>query len=256
MKKIAIVTGASSGLGREYVKAIDKQLKLDEIWLIARRKERLLSLQDEVHTSLKVIPLDLSEPASIDKLEECLEKEKPNIKMLVCSAGFGRVGSYQDISRKDVDNMIDLNCRAAVDVTNISIPYMQNGSHIVEVCSMVGFQPLSYMNIYAASKAFLLRYSRALRVELKHTGIKVTAVCPYWVTDTEFVGESKKSKNASYVTFYKGAAKTVDVVESSMKDILKGKAVSTPSVVSKTMRVLAKVLPTSLILYGWEKIRN
>lgn len=260
--KIAVVTGASSGLGREYVRQLDllnqkkKNQLFDEIWVIARRKERLLAMQREVKTSLRVLALDLTETESVQEYKQQLEQEKPVIRLLICSAGFGRVGSYADISLEDCDNMIHLNCRAAVDVTQVSIPYMRKGSRIAEICSMVGFLPLSYMNIYAASKAFLLRYSRALRVELKEKGILVTAVCPYWVKDTEFIEKSKKSRYAGYVNFYKGAGTTEKSVKKSLHAIYRGRAVSTPSPVSKIMRIVAAFLPDTVLLWGWEKIRH
>lgn len=259
---IAVITGASSGLGREYVRQLDEMNRIygmklfDEFWVIARRKERLKAMGEELSTPLKVLALDLSDTDSIKKYEETLAAEKPVIRLLICGAGFGRVGSWADISAADCDNMINLNCRAAVDVTQASIPYMKKGSRIAEVCSMVGFLPLSYMNIYAASKAFLLRYSRGLGVELKGTGITVTAVCPYWVKDTEFIERSKESGKSDYVTFYRFAGKTKTSVSRALKDIFAGKPVSTPSPVSKVMRVAASLIPDTLLLKGWEKIRN
>lgn len=259
---IAIVTGASSGLGREFVRQMDKyNLKnegcmYDEIWVIARREDRLIGMQSEIKTPIRAVPIDLSSVMSIEKFKTMLEQEKPCIRMLVCSAGFGRVGSYEDISMEDCNNMINLNCRAAVDITQVSIPYMKKGSRIAEVCSMVGFLPLSYMNIYAATKAFMVRYSRALNVELKSKGISVTAVCPYWVKDTEFIERSKESKNSEYVTFYKFAGSTSKTVKKAFKDVIKRKPVSTPSPVSKVMRGLSGILPDTVLLWGWEKIRN
>lgn len=256
MKTIAIVTGASSGLGREFVRQIDADgPAVDEIWVIARRAGKLLELRRTVRTPVQVLPLDLTLPDSIDRLAEKLRAERPQIRLLVCSAGFGRVGSYAEISRRDCDDMIALNCRAAVDVTQCCIPYMEAGGRIAEICSMVAFLPLSYMNVYAASKAFLLRYSRALRVELKPAGVSVTAVCPYWVTDTEFVGQSRKSGGAQRVTFYKGAAATPDTVRKAMRDIRRGRAVSTPSPVSRVMRVAGSLLPDTALLWCWERLR-
>lgn len=259
---IAVVTGASSGLGREYVRQIDQMNQkengwmVDQIWVIARREDRLIELQKEVKTQLYPVPLDLTSMEDIRKYKTLLAQKKPCIRLLICSAGFGRVGSYADISMEDCNNMINLNCRAAVDITQLSIPYMKEDSHIAEVCSMVGFLPLSYMNIYAATKAFLIRYSRALAIELKSKKITVTAICPYWVKDTEFIQNSKESANAGYVSFYKFAGRTKKSVKQALRDVFKGKPVSTPSPVSRFMRVAAAVLPDTVLLWGWEKIRN
>lgn len=95
--------------------------------------------------------------------------------------------------------MIDLNCKAAVAMTQISLPFMKRGARVLQICSTAAFQPFPYLSVYAATKAFLYRYSRALRVELYGTGIRVTAVCPYWIKDTEFIGRAKKSSDSSYI---------------------------------------------------------
>ena len=90
---IAIVTGASSGLGSEFVRQLEKERKLDEIWVIARRKERLKALQEQVQTRLRILPLDLTKPEAIGELEELLHRKKPRVRVLINAAGFGRIGS-------------------------------------------------------------------------------------------------------------------------------------------------------------------
>ena len=161
--------------------------------LIARRKERLEAIAGLIHTKVRIFTWDLSERDSIDELEKTLKTEKPLVKLLINAAGFGKIGNYSEISRQDCDRMIDLNCRAAVDITQAVIPYMKGGSHIMEVCSSSAYMPVPYLNVYAATKVFLLHYSRALRKELLPQGILVTAVCPYWIRDTEFIAKAQKS---------------------------------------------------------------
>ena len=185
---IAIVTGASSGLGREFVRLLDRTEKLEEIWVIARRRERLEALQGEVKTKLRPLALDLGDRASVTELRMQLAAARPLVRVLVSAAGFARIGSCRDISLDESAAMIDLNCRAAVEVTQACLAYMREGSRILQICSTAAFQPFQYLNVYAASKAFLYRYTRALRVELARSGIIVTAVCPYWIKDTEFIG--------------------------------------------------------------------
>ena len=182
---IAIVTGASSGIGREFVRLLDAQKKYDAIWVIARRKERLLELAKQSETPVLAVPLDLGEKESVRELAEHLKKENPNVRMLINAAGYGKIGNYKEVSLEDTEGMIDLNCRAAVAVTQTVLPYMKKGSHIMQICSTAAFQPFPYLNVYAASKAFLYRYSRALRMELFSRRISVTAVCPYWIKDTD-----------------------------------------------------------------------
>ena len=97
---IAIITGASSGLGKEFLKQIDSY-NFDEIWVIARQIEKLEALRDIVHTNLKIIPLDLSLNSSFKIYEEELKKEKPNVKLLINCAGFGKFGNYSEIPLED-----------------------------------------------------------------------------------------------------------------------------------------------------------
>lgn len=131
--------------------------------------------------------LDLLEKESFDTLEKELKYAHARISILIVNAGFGKIGSYAEICREDVDNMIDLNCRAAVDTTVTCLPFMKAGDRIIEVCSTAAFSPLHEINVYASTKTFLYNYSRALRMELLPRKISVTALCPYWMKDTEFL---------------------------------------------------------------------
>ena len=197
---IAIITGASSGLGKEFLKQTDSY-NFDEIWVIARQKEKLEALRDIVHTNLKIIPLDLSLNSSFKIYEEELKKEKPNVKLLINCAGFGKFGNYSEIPLEDSLKMIDLNCKALVSMTEKTLPFMNEFSKILQICSSSSFQPLPFANVYASTKAFVLSYSRALNYELKERRILVTAVCPGWVR-TNFFETAKKTKNPNAVNNY------------------------------------------------------
>lgn len=201
-KKIAIVTGASSGIGREFVKQIAKSRTLDEIWVIARRKDRLEELWGLCGgMSLRVIPLDLTEKSAFDVVRHALEESHPDVRMLINAAGIGKFGMTRDLSIRENDQMIDLNCRAAVDMSLLALPYMSRGSELINVCSAAGFAPLTGMNTYAATKAFLLNWTKALHHELLFSGIHVTALCPYWVKDTEFIPIANET---DYAPLHKG----------------------------------------------------
>lgn len=252
--EIALITGASSGLGREFVRQIAAQQKLDEIWVVARREERLLALAEEVDTPLRVLPLDLTLEESMKRLRRLLKREQPRIRVLVNAAGFGKLGGYQAVSRRAVDKMIVLNCRAAVDVTLLSLPYMGKGGRVLEICSTSAFQPLPELNVYAATKAFLLRYSRALRWELMGRGIKVTAVCPYWVRGTEFI--PKTNTGSRVIRHFPLAGRPEPVVRQALRDSALGMAVSTPGPVSSVHRLLAKMIPEEIMIAGWELLRR
>ena len=173
---IAIVTGASSGMGREFVRQLGGYVSVDEIWAVARRASALETLKAETSVPVRPIVLDLLEASSFTELEALLEAEKPNVRLLVNAAGFGKFGAYRKIPVEDDCRMIDLNCKALLLMTRLCVPYMQPGSHILELDSLSAFQPVPYITTYAATKAFVLSYSRAMNRELKAQGIRVMAI--------------------------------------------------------------------------------
>ena len=249
--KIAIVTGASSGMGRELVKQLSQKERFDQIWTIARRKERLDELKEEI-PNVRPIPLDLTDESSIKALETLLNEEKPDVSVLANCSGFGKFGTYEDISLQDSMDMIDLNCKALVAVTQIVLPFMNKGAHIMQLDSLSSFQPVPYLNVYAATKAFVLSYSRALNVELKPRGIKVIAVCPGWVS-TEFFDHATVT-NEKAVTYYNVVYSAKDVIRTAIKDMYKGKKdVSVHGLQIKGQRLLVKLLPHKLVMHIWMK---
>ena len=169
--RIGIVTGASSGLGWAYAKEIDKTMELDEIWLIARREARLRKLASELRARGRVLELDLTRRESFDALRELLQAERPQIEILAVNAGFGKYGRAEDMTAEETHDMIALNCWGAAETTRMCIPCMGRGSRVLEIASCAAFQPLPGMNLYAATKAFVLQYARALRRELAHRGV-------------------------------------------------------------------------------------
>ena len=227
--KIALVTGASSGLGREFVRQIAEQGKVEEIWAIARRRDRLEALQSISAVPIRVLALDLTRPGDMEYLRNTLQDELPDIRILVNAAGMGR-----------------MNCRAAVDVTDAAFPYLHPGSQVLEICSTAGFQPIPGLNVYAATKAFLLSYTQTLHYELSPAGIHVTAVCPYWVKDTEFIGIAEKGGHG--FRHYPLASRSQDVVRRALRDSALNLRVSTPGLVCTLHRAAAKVTPNLLCL--------
>ena len=256
--RIAVVTGASSGLGREYITEINRQERdVDEIWAIARRRERLEELQASSRIPIRALPLDLTEKTSIAAFQKQLEEMRPVVALLINSAGFGKIGDYQAVGMEESDRMIELNCRAAVDMTYACLPYMERGSRIMEICSTAGFQPFQHLNVYAATKAFLYRFSRALRVELFGRRIRVTAVCPYWIRDTEFIATAKMtSGNGSSVRHFPLWSKVSSVAAMSLRDSRLGLAVSTPGIMCTAHRIAAKFIPSELMMGIWALLRR
>lgn len=244
---IAVITGASSGIGREFVLKADEKFKLDEIWVIARRAERLNELKSLTNAKIKPIPLDLTADDAIEQYKSELDKVKPNVKLLVNAGGFGKFGAFCDIPLSEQFNMIDLNCKALVAVTYATIPFMTSGSNIIEMSSISAFQPVPYINVYAATKSFVLSFSRSLGVELKKKNIKVTAVCPFWVK-TEFFDRAVTDDTVKYYARFLTAE---NVVKTAIKDAEKGKAVSICGFMNKCQALAAKILPHGLVMKIW-----
>lgn len=254
--RIAVITGASSGIGREFAVQLAREAELDALWVIARREERLRELAQELSLPVRALPMDLTKPESIDALERLLAQEKPEVAVLVCAAGYGKIGDYSRVSRRELDDMIDLNARAAVDVTMACLPHMHAGARILEICSTAAFQPFPYLNVYAASKAFLYRYARALRVELLPRRIAVTAVCPYWVKGTGFIPIAKKTDADTAIRHFPLASTAPRVVARALRDSRLRLPVSTPGPVCAVHRVAAKLIPSELMMAVWGLVRR
>lgn len=240
--RIAVVTGASSGLGREFVRLLGREGKVDEIWAVARREERLLQLQSLSECRIRPVPLDLAQSESIQTLGQLFAREQPEIAVLINAAGFGRIGCSTRIPRGDNDAMIDLNCRAAVAVTTEALPYLRSGSRVLEICSTAAFQPMPGLNVYAATKAFLQSYTKALHHELLSSGIHVTAVCPYWIKDTEFIPQAQKVDRGGFRHFPL-ASRAGTVARWALFDARLNLWVSTPGPVCMLHRLIAKFIP-------------
>ncbi len=247
-KKIAIITGASSGIGREFVKQLDRCTKtLDEVWVIARREERLLALQDEVkNLSLKVLPLDVCKESDSCFLEELLKSESPSVRLFVNAAGIGKAGRFDELTRDEVSYIVELNDLAMVSLTRMILPFMSKKSNILLLASASAFTPQKEFAVYAASKAFVLNFARALHAEVKEKGIIVTAVCPGPV-DTEFLeisnGGKKQKPLKRLVT-----VRPRPVVEKALRDAKKGKEISIYGLPMNVVFIAAKLLPHRLFL--------
>lgn len=249
---IAIVTGASSGMGREFVRQLSGYVSVDEIWAVARRASALETLKAEASVPVRPIVLDLLEESSFTELEALLESEKPNVRLLVNAAGFGKFGAYQKVPAEDDCRMIDLNCKALLLMTRLCVPYMQPGSHILELDSLSAFQPVPYITTYAATKAFVLSYSRALNQELKSRGIRVMAVSPGWVK-TEFFDHATKTSNTA-VTYYNIMYEAKDVVATAIHDLYRTrKDLSVHGAPVRWQVRGVKLLPHSLVMKIWMK---
>ena len=247
---IAIVTGASSGMGREFVLQLKNYVQVDEIWAIARRQDALESLGTETEVPVRPVCLDLCREDSFEALSKLLEEEKPSIRLLVNAAGFGKFGAYHKVSLTDESRMIDLNCKALVLTTRLCLPYMQRGSHILQLDSLSAFQPVPYITTYGATKAFVLSYSRAMNRELKKDGIRMMAMNPGWVK-TEFFDHAFQT-NTGEVQYFDRLYEAKDVVATGLKDLYRSKKDSSVhGLLPKAQTLLVKLIPHSWVMNIW-----
>ncbi len=248
--KIAVITGASSGMGREFAIRLEKEKTLDEIWVIARRKERLEELKNTLSTPVRAIALDLTKDESTSELKKLLESEKPEIEVLVNASGYGKFGAFADFTLEEQLGMIDLNCKALVSVTYVCLPYLRKGSEVYQIDSLSSFQPVPYIGVYGATKAFVLSFTRAINAELRKTGIKMMAVCPGWVK-TEFFDTAVVDK--SVIVYYNKFFTSEQVVTRALRDMKKGKDVSVCGFSIRAQVLLTKLLPHRLVMWIWLK---
>ena len=247
---IAIVTGASSGMGREFVRQLSDYVAVDEIWAIARRQEALEELKKESTIPVRPVVLDLLKEESFQALEAMLEAEKPDIKLLVNAAGFGKFGAYHKVSVADDCRMIDLNCKALVIMTRLCIPYMGQNSHILQLDSLSAFQPVPYITTYGATKAFVLSYTRAMIRELKGTGIRMMAMNPGWVK-TEFFDHAMQT-NTGEVQYFNILYEAKDVVSTGLRDLYRTrKDYSVHGLPIRNQVRAVKLVPHSIVMKIW-----
>ena len=249
--KIALITGASSGLGSEFARQIPKLYQnLDEIWVVARRAERLNELEMELKVPVRIFDGDLNQDYIYKKLGIALGKSHANVRMLVNAAGYGKIGTFCEYGWKEETGMVDLNCRSLTRMTALCLPYMHCGSRIVNLSSAAAFGPQPGFAVYAATKSYVYSLSMALGRELKGSGIYVTAVCPGPV-DTEFFDHTGKEV-ASVKKKFRADAK--DVVRKALIDSVRGKKISVYGLPMKAAWVASKIVPDSVIVAVMEKI--
>lgn len=245
--KIAIVTGASSGMGKEFVIQLGYLYRnLDEIWVIARRKERLERLREKSRVPLRVFCGDLMKKQIYKEIYNALKKETPDIRMLVNAAGFGRTGTVEAIAgekKRIQTDMINLNCQALTRMTLLCLPYIRREGRIINLASAAAFCPQPKFAVYAATKSYVLSFSRALRAELIGKGIYVTAVCPGPV-NTEFFDVSGAPQNSLKRLTMEKAPK---VVRKALKDSRDKKELSIYGMAMKAVHLGTKILPHGLV---------
>ena len=231
MKKIAVITGASSGMGRRFAETVDTFDRFDEVWVIARHEKALEELRDRVPYPIRALALDLTDRRSFQTYADALAEEPVEVGLLVNASGFGKF-------------------RAVVALCQLTAPYMPRGGQIINIASVAAFQPIPYINVYGATKAFVLSFSRALNRELRSRGVRVMALCPFW-TRTAFFARATTEGGESVVKKYVAMYEPEQLVQRAWRDARRGKDVSQFGFVARFQTALTKLLPHSLVMDVW-----
>lgn len=247
MKNVVIVTGATSGVGREFVRQLDGLMygQVDEIWAVARDEGELERLAGETYAPVRRFARDLTDPASARLLGEALAEEQAAdgvcVSWLVNSAGTGWFGPFQEMGAETADRMVRLNCLALVDATYEVLPFMQPGSHIVNMASAAAYMPLPGMGLYAATKRFVLDLTRSLNEDLRGTGITACAACPKAMRTPFWDGAGAEADKG--MAFFFGTERVFDVVRKTIRAARagRGSVITSPDMVAAC--ALFKALP-------------
>lgn len=257
-QKIAIITGSSSGIGKAFLELLanDKgefyKTPFDEIWAVARRADALNELARSI-TNVKVVPVvaDLASDSGIKTIEDKLKAEEPSVGLLINSAGMGIKGKVMDKSPDALSDTIAVNCSALSRLIRITVPYMKNEGvrpAIINIASSAGFLPQPNFAAYAASKSYVISFSRAMSYELKPLGISVTAICPGPVR-TDFQRRATEGKETDFTDWRKNfVADPVKLARASLKASLKGKRMVSYPFSQKFLHLASKIIPISWIL--------
>lgn len=247
MKNVIIITGASSGIGQEFALQLDTAFSnIDEIWLIARREDRLKEIAKVMTHTTKLIAMDVTDEYAMDDFEMLLENEDVTVRMLINAAGFGLLGAFEDIPLEEQLDMLLVNCEALTKMTYITLPYMAKNSRIIQMASSAAFLPQPDFAIYAATKSYVLSFSRALKAELAYRNIYVTAVCPGPV-HTEFFdiaeqyGSTLAIKKLTMISVEK-------CVDNALRASYQKKAIAVPGIPMKAFLLATKLLPHEAII--------
>lgn len=249
---IAVITGASSGIGKEFFVQLAKHpayADIEEFWVIARRAERLVELRSETEKPVRVLALDLTNKECIREYAALLAETQSYVRVLVNASGFGRFHEFESMNIDDAYDMIALNSASLTAMVHATLPYMGAGCEVYNMGSLSSFQPVPYISVYGASKAYVLSFSRAVGRELKHRGIKMMAVCPGWVK-TEFFDHAVSDDT---ITYYNRFYYPDQVVRRAIYDMLRGKDVSVCGFPVRMQVLGVKLLPHTAVMNIWCK---
>ena len=247
---VAIITGASGGIGSDFARELKESLGIEEFWFISRSTGRMEALRDELGVRARILSLDLTTREGLDEYRRVLKEEAPRVGFLVNCAGFGVFGAFDQLSDETVEGMLDLNIKATVMITHATVPYMERGGRIIQLGSGSCFTPLPYFNVDSSSKVFVLHYTKSLNYELKKYGITATCFCPGWV-DTEFLGKSCKDSSVPRPKKYKPLLNSRKVVRKCVRAAVRGKRMFVTGAYTKLQHLLFKLCPDRMLSRTW-----
>lgn len=252
---IILITGASSGIGKEFALQLDASFaNIDEFWLVARNCKKLEDTARVIHHKTRLFPMDITDKYNLLELKAELEEKKPVIRMLINCAGYGLMGSFKNMETEEQAGMIRLNCEAMTSITHICIPFMRKNSRIIQMASSAAFLPQPNFAIYAATKSYVLSFSRALKEELRKEQIYVTAVCPGPV-DTEFFDIAEKYENT--LTIKKFTMVTAQkVVHDALLASYHKRTMSVCSIPIKAFELFTKVMPHAILVPAINMVKD
>lgn len=252
--KVAVITGASSGLGREFAVQIAKRYRtIEKIILVARRKDELETTAGLVQAAggtAQIVPMDVTKEEERARLVQEIQSANDCVRMLVNCAGYGVMGSFTELTAEDNEGMIRLNCEALTAITYALLPSLTKNANIINVASAAAFVPQPQFAVYAASKAYVLSFSKALNRELKTSHITVTAVCPGPVKTAFFDTAEKYHKSAWQKKLL--VANPANVVALALRDAYHRKNCSVYGGSMKAARLLAKFVPQEVLMYFFD----
>ncbi len=237
MKQIALISGASGGIGREITACLAGAV--DEVWLLGQDASRLAACAAATPCPARTFSFDMRDPGGLAPVREALSAEGVQVTWLVACAGLGVYGPFRDKPAATARDSIAVNCAGVTDLVHTALPYMVAGGHIVTLASAAAFVPQPRFAVYAASKSFVLSFSRALREELRVQGISVTAVCPGPV-ETDFI-----TRSGNEMTRAKRRALLAPrrVAKAAVQAARRGHGVCIPGFSMKCAYLASKVIP-------------
>lgn len=261
---IAIITGASSGIGESFVKQVVNghgvygSMPFQQIWIVARRLDKLELLKSHLNDSRIVcVPADLTKAEDIDAIKKKLEEANPRVGLLINCAGCGKRAKVLDKDADALESTIALNCTSLSVLTRVCLPFMvsksapytkANGPRIINIASSAAFLPQPGFACYSASKSYVVSFSRALDIELRKEGIAVTTVCPGPVA-TEFQKNATDGSSSEFTGFRKYIVADPDKLAiASIKASRKGRHMLVYGFVQKALHVAAKIVPAYWII--------